>query len=252
VIARIHHVGVAVRSLEAAYPFWREALGLPLVREAEVPEQGVRAALLACGPAEVELVEPTAPEGGVARFVQARGEGLHHLCFESDDVGREVKRFWATGVQMIDAQPRPGLAGLVAFVHPKACGGVLVEMTTPSDRAPLPASPLAMAAVHIVAENLRTSSQLYRDLFGLAVQRVGPEDRFVQLAVGGVTVQLASREPTAFPVGLSALRLAAGSLDTLARRVAARGIASRAWSGGLQVGPANSSGVPLIIETKRA
>jgi hypothetical protein len=105
-----------------------------------------------------------------------------------------------------------------------------------------------MGAVHIAAENLRTSSQLYRDLFGLAVQLVDPEERFVQLAVGGVTVQLASRELTGFPVGLSTLRLAAGDLDALARRVAARGITSRAWGGGLQIGPAGSSGVPLIVQ----
>jgi len=251
VITRIDHVGVVVRALRDAYPFWRDVLGLPVVREAELRDQGVRAALLACGPCEVELLEPTDPDTGIARFLANRGEGLHHLCFESDDVAREVKRFWATGVQMIDTQPRPGLAGSIAFVHPKSCAGVLIEMATPAGPTRTPEAPLSVAAVHMVVESVRAAAQLYRDLFGLKVLFTHPQGLFVELDVGGVVVQIGSGETTAFPVGLSVLRLAGPDPPALRARLDAHGIACRPWSGGLQVGPGGSHGVPLIIQEAR-
>ena len=137
-IARIHHVGVVVQDLDAGLGFWRDTLELPLVRSADLADQGVRAALLACGSGEVEVLAPLTTDSGVARFLESRGEGVHHICFESDDVVREVRRFLGTGVDMIDGKPRQGLAGKVAFVHPRACEKLLVELATPSARAPLP------------------------------------------------------------------------------------------------------------------
>ena len=153
-ITALHHVGVVVRDLEAGYTFWRDTLGLPLMREAELPEYGVKAALLACGSCEIELIQPTTPDGGVAKFLRNRGEGLHHICLQSDDVAKDVKRFWGTGVEMIDAKPRKGLAGMIAFVHPRACAGILVELATPADKTPPTESPLAVTVVHMVVENV--------------------------------------------------------------------------------------------------
>ncbi len=130
-LSRIHHVGIVVRSLEQAYAFWRDAVGLTVHKEATVKDQGVRAALLPCGETEIELLEPIDPEGGVAKFLAKRGEGLHHLCFETDDVAQALTAAKAKGLPMIDETPRPGLAGMIGFLHPKASCGVLVEYATP-------------------------------------------------------------------------------------------------------------------------
>lgn len=124
---RIHHVAVAVRSLDQAYRFYRDALGLPVHKEAVVQEQGVKAALLPVGGSEIELLEPIDPAGGVAKFLERRGEGLHHVCFETDDIAKELEGVRARGIALIDQAPRVGLAGLIAFMHPKANHGVLVE-----------------------------------------------------------------------------------------------------------------------------
>ena len=132
-LTRIHHVGVVVPSLEAGLRFWRDTLGMRLTKSATIEEQGVRAALLEVGGSEVELLEPLSPEGGVGKFLARRGGGLHHVCFETDDVARELADAKAKGIQLIDLQPRSGLAGMICFLHPKATRGVLVEYAQPFD-----------------------------------------------------------------------------------------------------------------------
>lgn len=124
---RIHHVAVAVRSLGLAYRFYRDALGLPVHKAAVVQDQGVKAALLPVGGSEIELIEPIDPGGGVAKFLEKRGEGLHHVCFETDDIAKELEGARVRGIALIDQAPRRGLAGLIGFMHPKANHGVLVE-----------------------------------------------------------------------------------------------------------------------------
>jgi methylmalonyl-CoA/ethylmalonyl-CoA epimerase len=96
-----------------------------------VEEQGVRAALLAIGQSEIELLEPTGPDTPVGRFIARRGEGLHHICFQTDDVAQELEGLKAKGVELVDQQPRRGLAGLICFLHPRAHHGVLVELAQP-------------------------------------------------------------------------------------------------------------------------
>lgn len=130
-IQKVHHVGIAVQDLEAALRFYRDVLGLPLHKQAVVEEQGVRAALLAIGQSEIELLEPTGPDTPVGRFIARRGEGLHHICFQTDDVARELEGLKAKGVELVDQQPRRGLAGLICFLHPRAHHGVLVELAQP-------------------------------------------------------------------------------------------------------------------------
>jgi len=132
-VTNVHHVGIAVKSLSQAYRFWRDTLGLPLSREAVVAEQGVRAALLAAGESEIELLEPLSAESAVGRFLAKRGEGLHHICFKTADVASDLTALRARGVPLIDSEPRQGLAGRIGFLHPKACHGVLVELATPSN-----------------------------------------------------------------------------------------------------------------------
>jgi len=113
--------------------FWRDVLGLEFTRSATVEEQGVKAALLKIGESEIELLEPLSPENAVGRFLARRGGGLHHVCFATDDVARELESARAKGIALIDQKPRHGLAGMICFLHPKATRGVLVEYAQPGE-----------------------------------------------------------------------------------------------------------------------
>jgi methylmalonyl-CoA/ethylmalonyl-CoA epimerase len=130
-IEKIHHIGIAVRSLDEALKFYRDTLGLPVHASATVEDQGVKAVLLTIGQSEIELLEPLSPEAPIARFLERKGEGLHHICFQTPDVATELEGLKAKGVELVDQQPRRGLAGMICFLHPKASRGVLVELATP-------------------------------------------------------------------------------------------------------------------------
>lgn len=139
-ITRIHHVAIAVRSIETALHFYQTSLGLAVGQRAEVADQGVQAVLLPLEEGEIELLEPTDPTGGVARFLERRGEGPHHLCLETPDVSAAMAQAKAAGLPLIDQTPRPGLAGLIGFLHPKACHGLLVELAQPQGKPDPPES----------------------------------------------------------------------------------------------------------------
>ena len=130
-LKKIHHVGVVVRSADDALKFYRDALGLAVTADRVIEDQGVRGVLLQIGGSEIELLEPTRDDTGVARFLATRGEGMHHICFESDDVGAELEAARSKGIELIDQKPREGLAGMICFLHPKSNHGVLVEFATP-------------------------------------------------------------------------------------------------------------------------
>ena len=127
-VRRVHHTGVVVRSLEEAYGFYRDSLGLRLVKEAYIEDQGVKAALLDLGNGLLELLEPVQPDTGIARYLEQRGEGLHHVCLEVDDIEGALADLRAKGVPLVDQEPREGLVGTIAFLHPTALHGVLVEL----------------------------------------------------------------------------------------------------------------------------
>lgn len=127
-VTRVHHVGVVVQSLDAAYATFRDALGLALLKEERIEDQGVRAALLDLGNGLLELLEPVVPDTGIARYLEKRGEGLHHICLEVADIHVALADLKAKGVQLIDETPRPGLTGEIAFLHPNALHGILVEL----------------------------------------------------------------------------------------------------------------------------
>jgi len=128
VIKRVDHIGIVVRSIEEALKVYRYALGLPLARVQEVPEQAVKIAFLPVGDGEIELVEPTTADSGVARFLEKRGEGLHHICFEVEDIEAALRDLAAKGLRLIDKEPRQETLGRVAFLHPKSAHGVLIEL----------------------------------------------------------------------------------------------------------------------------
>ena len=134
-IKKIHHVGVVVRDMERAMRFWRDTLGLHVHKTQMIEEQGVKAALLTLGDSEIELLEPTVADNGIARYLASRGEGLHHVCFQVDEVGRDLETLKAKGVEVIDQEPRIGIAGRICFLHPKAMHGALVELCEPLDEA---------------------------------------------------------------------------------------------------------------------
>lgn len=131
----LHHVAVVVADIEPALGFWRDRLGLAVREVREVPEQRVRIAFLELGPVLLELVQPLDPDSGVARFLAERGpSALHHVCLTSDGLRQELAELAAAGVEVVDAAPRRGAHGQVAFLHPRAADGVLVELI---DRASL-------------------------------------------------------------------------------------------------------------------
>jgi methylmalonyl-CoA epimerase len=128
-LGAVNHIGIAVKNLEEAKKVFSEALGLPCVDEKTLPERGVRIAFLSSGNTTIELLEGIGPESTVSKFVEQRGPGIHHLCFEVDGIERVMKELADSGVRLIDEKPRPGAEGKpVAFVHPKSTLGVLVEL----------------------------------------------------------------------------------------------------------------------------
>ncbi len=128
-IKKISHIAVIVPELEEAMNFWVDALGLSLVHIEHVEDQGVDVAFLPAGESDIELLEPIDSESGVARYLQKRGPGMHHICFEVDDIEETLARLKAAGIPLIDEEPTIGTGGKkIAFVHPKGTGGVLVEL----------------------------------------------------------------------------------------------------------------------------
>jgi methylmalonyl-CoA epimerase len=127
-LGRVHHVAVIVRDLDASLGFYRDILGLRLETVMAIPSDGVAIAFLPVGESKVELVQPTDDTTGVARFLESRGEGFHHVCFEVPDIVDTLTRLAIDGVELIDTAPRKGAEGPVAFLHPRSCHGVLVEL----------------------------------------------------------------------------------------------------------------------------
>lgn len=131
-LEQIDHLGVAVRSIEAALPYYERVLGLKCERIQEVPSQQVRTAFFDVGGVHIELLEPTSPESPVAKFLESRGEGIHHIAFRTTSVAGQLARAKAEGVRVIHETPFEGAAGkLVAFLHPKSTMGVLTEFCEP-------------------------------------------------------------------------------------------------------------------------
>ena len=124
----LHHVGIAVADLAAAVDRWCRLFGAEIEDEEEVPSQGVRAVALHTGSGRVELLSPLEADTPVGRFLERRGEGMHHVAFSVDDVAAELELLRREGATLIDEVPRQGLYGPVAFVHPETVGGVLVEL----------------------------------------------------------------------------------------------------------------------------
>ncbi len=128
-LKKINHIGIAVKSIDASVPFYRDALGMTFEGTEEVAEQKVRVAFFVIGESRIELLEPTSADSPVAKFLEKNGEGVHHLAYEVDDLEQALAAMKAEGVRLIDEVPRKGAHGTsIAFLHPKSTGGVLTEL----------------------------------------------------------------------------------------------------------------------------
>lgn len=127
-IGKIHHVAVIVRDLDAALDLYRDKLGLTVETVMPIPYDRVTIGFLPVGEVKIELVQPNDDTTGAAKFLEAKGEGFHHVCFEVPDIQAALDKLTADGLQLIDRAARKGAEGPVAFVHPKSCHGVLVEL----------------------------------------------------------------------------------------------------------------------------
>jgi methylmalonyl-CoA/ethylmalonyl-CoA epimerase len=126
--SRVHHVAVVVKSIERSVGLYRDLLGMPVEAVQDIASDRVRIAFLGVGESKVELVQPTDESTGVARFLASRGEGFHHVCFEVGNLAEALIRLELDGLELIDTAPRRGAEGPVAFIHPRSCNGVLVEL----------------------------------------------------------------------------------------------------------------------------
>jgi len=135
-IQKIDHLGIAVKSIEAALPYYEKALGLKCEHIEEVPSQKVRTAFFACGDVHLELLEPTDPESTIAKFIADKGEGIHHIAFATTDITGQLGQAKEAGIRLIHEVPFDGAGGkLVAFLHPKSTLGVLTEFCQPKPGA---------------------------------------------------------------------------------------------------------------------
>ena len=127
-INHFDHVGVAVKDIEVALAFFGKAFGVPDADVVLMEDQGVRACLIQVGQTRLELLEPTSLESGVGRFIERRGEGLHHLALNVTDITEKLQILETLGIELIDKAPRDGLSGTIAFIHPTSVFGVLTEL----------------------------------------------------------------------------------------------------------------------------
>ncbi len=127
-IRRVHHVALVVREMAPAVELYRDSLALELETVMPIPTDRVNIAFLPVGEVKIELVEPTDDTTGVAKFLANKGEGFHHVCFEVADISETLTRLAIDGIELIDTAPRKGAEGPVAFLHPRSCHGVLIEL----------------------------------------------------------------------------------------------------------------------------
>jgi methylmalonyl-CoA epimerase len=240
-LTRVHHVGLVVRRLEDGLAFWQDALGLRVSKQATVPDQGVKAALLPIGRSEVELLEPIDPAGGVAKFLEKRGEGLHHVCFETPDVHGELDRARGAGFPLIDETPRAGLAGTICFLHPKGTRGVLVEFATPpageTHHQAAGHGGLALAEITARSRDTAAAAALFATRLGL--EPAGTD----AVRVGGVRLRFVTDD-----TGSEALAgIALEAADLAAAQAALADRAPVADGDGVRLDPARCHGVPLAV-----
>lgn len=125
---QLHHVCIAVKDIQETLDFYKDVFGTPDVEIENIDDQGVKAALVQIGSSNIEFIEPVDQSGSIAKFLERRGEGMHHICLEVENLGQKLATLKDKGLDLIDNAPRKGLVGNIAFVHPKSTRGVLIEL----------------------------------------------------------------------------------------------------------------------------
>ncbi|MBN2281381.1 MAG: methylmalonyl-CoA epimerase [Candidatus Marinimicrobia bacterium] len=129
-LTQINHIGIAVKSLEEQIPFYQDVLKMEFAGIEEVPDQMVKVAMFRIGEAKIELLEPTSADSPIAKYIEKKGEGIHHIAYQTDNIDEEIENIQTMGLQMIDQTPRTGAHETkIAFIHPKSSGKVLTELT---------------------------------------------------------------------------------------------------------------------------
>jgi len=166
----LHHVGVIVRSADAALGLWRDLVGLQVTTDQVLEQEGVRVVVLAQGEHEIRLIEPLREDTGAARYLARRGERLHHLCFRTDDLQADQARLSALGMEFIDRAPRDGLGGRVALINPKSTQHVLVELLEPPAGTPI-SNELGIEHLGMLMSDYESATKTWIDGFGLTMVR---------------------------------------------------------------------------------
>lgn len=268
---RIHHVSIVVRSLEQALPVYQDVLGLSLGSRETVPDQGVHAALFSLPDGEIEMLQPADPAGGVARFLERRGEGLHHICLETPDVSAALAHAKAAGLPLIDQSPRPGLAGTIAFLHPKASHGVLVELARPPAPSAHPEpSPggiqgIGIGTVYVVVSDLAAAAGTFARNFQGEPGPVQDSPHFgakqASVTIGASRLTLLGSADRASPVGcflgdrgegLFGVCLRVRDMDIALRHLEATGVPTQVHGRNtttplVRLDPAQVNGVNLFL-----
>ncbi len=199
-LTRIHHIGIAVHDADKAAELWRDTFGLETALDTELESQGVRGVIFPLDNCEIELLQPTQPDTGIAKYLESNGEGFHHICFESTDVGADLQLAAASGMKMIDTEPRVGLTGMIGFIHPKSNHGVLIEYAQPPDDAPQHSGPTSGPGPHalhhmtVAVNEIAPVQAEWTERYGLTVGRhveseaLGLEAQF--LGLGPTEIEL--------------------------------------------------------------
>ncbi len=229
-IRDIHHVGIAVRDRLAALALYRDALGLPVAKEGAAPARGASVALLPAGGSYLEIVEPLGDDSPFAGFIAERGEGLHHVAFQTDGIDAEVAALCAKGVPLQDREPREGFTGRLSYLAEEAFEGALLEVVEPPDAPEQAAGSPVVRIDHVVlfVPDLDAACDRLHDYFGLAPKRrlERGSRRFAFFRPGDVIVEVIGPAGEPGPPGsarIAGLALEVTGIDALVASLKGRG-----------------------------
>lgn len=233
----LDHVGIMVRDLDQALGQMEQVLGLKAAVVEEVEDQAIRAALIPTRIGRFELMQPTTEDSTSARFLEKRGEGLHHICFGVDDVHEARRQIISNGGQMIQDAPRESFTGIIDFVHPKSAGGVLVEIAEVTRFTPAASQDLQFHHVTIRTDDMEASANLWNQLFDMPIKRKAVSESYQMntgwLDAGDAEIEFAQQLNETGPIaralhslgrGLHAVVLESDAPAAVEERVRSQGV----------------------------
>jgi methylmalonyl-CoA epimerase len=231
VIKDVHHVGIAVSDLDEALLFYRDALGLPSVKEGEMPARGVRIAVLAAGKSYLEIIQPVADASPFAKSIAERGQGLHHVALWSSDISGDVARLREAGVPLDDPEPREGFTGRLSYLAASACDGAVLELVEPdaalAGKDPDPGRIKRIDHVVLRVPSVAAVSERFESWFGVPTKRTMErgEQAFAFMRPGDVVIEVIGPRSGGEPGSgrIAGLAFEVRDIDSLADDVRARG-----------------------------